>query len=60
MEKVKLNTWFAPAERADMSEVRRQYFMFKENPLLLQTLDSVLTGVLILNEHRQLALADTM
>jgi len=58
MVEKKLNTWFAPAERADMGTVRRQYSYFKENQLLIQTLESVSMAILILNEQRQLVFAN--
>ncbi len=51
-------TWYAPAQRADMGVVRKQYSYFKENQLLIQTLESVSMAIMILNEQRQLVFAN--
>jgi len=58
MEDNKKITWYAPAQRADMEVIRRQYSYFKENTLLIQTLESVSMAILILNEQRQLVFAN--
>ena len=51
-------TWFAPAERAGIDVVRRQYKYFKDNQLLIQTLESISMAILILNKQRQLVFAN--
>lgn len=52
------NTWHAPAERADKSVVLGQFQDFKNDQLLIQTLESIKTAVLILNEQRQIVFAN--
>lgn len=54
MDAEKRTTWYAPAERADMDIIQRQYEYFRDDPLLISTLDSISTVILILNQHRQI------
>ena len=58
MDKKKENTWYAPAERADLGTVLTQHQNFQENQLLIQTLESIKTAVLILNKQRQIVFAN--
>ena len=58
MPERKKSTWFAPVERAENGVVQKQYTIFKENPLLIQTLESISMAILILNKQRQLVYAN--
>jgi signal transduction histidine kinase len=58
METENRNTWFAPAERADMDVVLKQYGYFRDDPLLVKTLEAISTVILILNQHRQIVFAN--
>jgi len=57
-ERRKLQTEFAPAERLDPEKVHQQASQLNDYPLLSQLLDSVSAAVLILNDKRQLVLAN--
>ncbi|MCP4313176.1 MAG: GHKL domain-containing protein [Bacteroidetes bacterium] len=58
MEETKMMTWFAPAERADSSVVRKQHDHFMGNELLINALESIYMAVMILNGNRQLVFAN--
>jgi signal transduction histidine kinase len=51
-------TAFAPAERAVLDEIRRQYEKLASVPLLADVLDAVPQITLILNEQRQIVFAN--
>lgn len=58
MREKRIVTWFAPAERVSIDVVRKQYEYFKDNHLLIKTLESISMAVLILNKQRQLVFAN--
>jgi len=58
MEEFGKSTWFAPAERAHMNIVLKQYAVIKETPQLIRTLNAISTAIIILNEHRQVVFAN--
>ncbi len=50
----KLNTKFAPAERANREELERQIAIFRDNAILNEFLNRVPSVFLILNKYRQI------
>jgi len=50
----KLNTKFAPAERANREEIERQIAIFRDNAILNEFLNKVPSVFLILNKYRQI------
>ena len=50
----KLNTKFAPAERANREEIERQIAIFRDNAILNEFLNRVPSVFLILNKYRQI------
>ena len=50
----KLNTKFAPAERANREEIERQIAIFRDNAILNEFLNKVPSVFLILNRYRQI------
>lgn len=53
-----MKTEFAPAERATMEEVRRQYEKLARLPFVRDFLDAVPNMSVVLNEHRQIVFAN--
>lgn len=51
-------TDFAPAERSSSQEIQEQNALFQDNQVLKQTLDAMPNMVAILNENRQIILAN--
>ena len=58
IEKEKIATWFASGERAGKDTILSQYDSFKSDPLLIQTIDAISMGVLIMNQQRQVVFAN--
>ncbi|MEI7811540.1 MAG: ATP-binding protein [Ignavibacteria bacterium] len=57
MGQSKMHTDFAPAERALLEEVNRQFELFNKNSPLLTIIDTVQNLILILNKERQVVFA---
>jgi len=51
-------TDFAPAERSSSQEIQEQNALFQNNPLLKRTLDAMPNMVAILDENRQIVMAN--
>jgi len=53
-----LPTMFAPAERASDSEIKSAHRALSDTPFLTAILDSLATGIVMLNRERQIVLAN--
>lgn len=58
MEHQKLDTMFAPAERAPKEDVERQHRIFSAIPMMPEFLDSMPVIVLVLNKERQVVFSN--
>lgn len=54
----KLQTMFAPPERASDTEIKRLFGQIKATPFLSMLLDSVPSGIMVLNHERQIVFAN--
>ncbi len=59
MEQENLSTLFAPAERAGQEKIMEDYLLFPKDAPMFTILNSVPSGVIILNQERQIVFTNT-